>query len=321
MQESPMISVIIPVYNTEEHLPQCFDSVINQTYKNIEIIVVNDGSTDHSLSIIQDYSQKDTRIKLIDKKNGGLSSARNAGIKVAIGDYVLHVDSDDWIELDTCEKLLESAIKHNSQIVVSDVFFETNNRTFVRKEPYSEIEDKTSFFRKYLLHTGLNSVCNKLFSLALYKENNLFHYEDISLGEDATTLLRLVVMSSCISYVDQPFYHYNMRSSGMSRGIKKNIMQYYNGLKKVENFYLQKNLSTDLFPLIRFKVAYSELVNCGLRKARVLGYTDYQSLAKLFIDDINNIKSNVLYKDYKFKYKLFIFLYKIYYTFIPRTYR
>lgn len=316
MHESPIISIIIPVYNTERYLKKCFDSVINQTYKNIEIIIVNDGSTDNSLSIINEYAQNDYRIKIVNKPNGGLSSARNTGINTATGDYVLHVDSDDWIELNMCEKLLENAIKHNSQIVISDVYFEMDKGSYVRKEPYAEIENRDSFLKKYLLYAGLNSVWNKLFSLSLYKKNNLFHYEDISLGEDATTLLRLIAMSSCISYVNQPFYHYNMKSNGMSRGIKKNIMQYYTGLKKVEQFYKQKNIATDLFPLIRFKVAYSELVKCNLKKAKKLGYNDYQTLAKIFIYDVKNITSNNLYKEYKLKYKLFIFFYRIYYSLI-----
>ena len=97
------ISVIIPCYNVENYVARCLDSVINQTYNNLEIICVNDGSTDNTLAILKDYAKKDSRIKIIDKKNGGLSSARNAGIEVASYEYVVFLDSDDWIEPNTYE--------------------------------------------------------------------------------------------------------------------------------------------------------------------------------------------------------------------------
>ena len=100
-----MISVIIPIYNVEKYLTKCIESVINQTYKNLEIILVNDGSTDNSKEIIDKYSSIDSRIKVINKKNGGLSDARNVGIELAKGEYITFLDSDDWIELNMYEKL------------------------------------------------------------------------------------------------------------------------------------------------------------------------------------------------------------------------
>ena len=298
MQNSSLISVIIPVYNTEKYLTTCLNSIINQTYKNLEIIIVNDGSKDNSLMILKDYAAKDTRIRIIDKENGGLSSARNAGISQASGKYVLHVDSDDWIELTMCEKLLEVAEKENADIVISDVYFELEKKVLIREEPYSKKETSESFLKKYLLHSGLNSVWNKLISLSLYRDNNIFHYEDISLGEDSSSLLRLVAKAKQISYINQPFYHYNMKSCGMSRGIKRGILQYYTGVSRVEQYYKDNKKNTQLFPLIRFKVAYSELIQCSLRKAYKLGYKDYSSVAKLFIN-----------------------LYRIYYILIPKKYR
>lgn len=99
------VTIIIPVYNVEKYLEKCLNSVICQTLKDIEIICVNDGSTDNSQQILKEYAQKDERIKIVDKKNGGLSSARNAGLDAATGEYCYFLDSDDWIELNTLEKL------------------------------------------------------------------------------------------------------------------------------------------------------------------------------------------------------------------------
>ena len=110
------ISVIIPIYNVEKYLSRCLESVINQTYKNLEIILVNDGSTDNSSKIIQQYY--DPRIKIINKINGGLSSARNAGLKICTGDYITFVDSDDWIELDMIEFMTKQVCNTNCDLVV-----------------------------------------------------------------------------------------------------------------------------------------------------------------------------------------------------------
>jgi glycosyltransferase involved in cell wall biosynthesis len=100
-------SFIVPVYNTEKYLRKCIDSLIGQTYNNTEIILINDGSTDNSLQICNEYAVKDTRFIIIDKENGGLADTRNVGIKAATGDYISFVDSDDYIELNTCEKINE----------------------------------------------------------------------------------------------------------------------------------------------------------------------------------------------------------------------
>ena len=320
MTEKPLISVIIPVYNTQEYLRQCLDSVINQTYSNLEIITVNDGSTDNSLAILQEFASKDSRITVINKSKGGNSSARNAGIIAAKGEYVLNVDSDDWIEPLMCERLIEAAKKNDAQIVVCDVVFEFHNKSYIRKEPYESLGTTETFLVDYLLGTGLNSVCNKLVLLSLYKENNILHYTDIFLGEDSTALLRLITKVKNIAYINLPLYHYNKESAGVSTNFK-NILQYYVGVSHVQDYYEQNNLDTTLFPLIKFKIAYSELVRYSLQKAYKLGYSDFPILAKQFISDIKNIKSVPEYKFYKMKYKLFINVYKWYYYLTPKKYK
>lgn len=112
MKPTPKVSIIVPVYNVEPHLRQCMDSLINQTYRNIEIICVNDGATDESGEILAEYAAKDSTIKVISQKNAGLSAARNVGFSFATGDYVMYVDSDDWIDLETCETAVAIAVKH-----------------------------------------------------------------------------------------------------------------------------------------------------------------------------------------------------------------
>ena len=114
------ITVIVPVYNVEHYLEKCLDSLINQTYKNLEIIVINDGSTDNSGEICQEYAQKDNRIVYIEKENGGLSDARNVGLDKMTGSYVTFIDSDDWVELDYVEILYKKIIEYQADIAVGN---------------------------------------------------------------------------------------------------------------------------------------------------------------------------------------------------------
>lgn len=119
MENMPLVSIVVPVYNVERYLRKCLDSLVQQTYRNIEIIIVNDGSTDQSANIIREYSQKDDRVKVVNKTNGGLASARNAGVSIATGEYVWNVDSDDYVELDSVNNAINLAISENSDIVVT----------------------------------------------------------------------------------------------------------------------------------------------------------------------------------------------------------
>ena len=117
----PKVSIIVPVYNVEKYLSKCLDSIVNQTLKDIEIICINDGSVDNSQSVLEAYAKKDTRIKVINQENLGLSCARNKGIDIAQGEYIGFVDSDDWIDLEFYEELYNNAINTQSDIAASSI--------------------------------------------------------------------------------------------------------------------------------------------------------------------------------------------------------
>lgn len=145
MGENPLVSIIVPVYNVERYLPQCLDSVVNQTYKNIEVICVNDGSPDNSIKILEDYSAKDPRIKVVSQKNQGLSGARNTGIKYASGKFIMFVDSDDWIDLDTCQLAVNAAETNDADFVFWSYVREFENGS---KEKLMFWDDGTVFDEK-----------------------------------------------------------------------------------------------------------------------------------------------------------------------------
>ena len=157
------ISVIIPVYNVEKYLERCLDSVINQTFEEIEIICVNDGSTDNSRKILEEYKNKDSRVVIIDKENGGLSSARNAGMKVATGKFISFIDSDDWVNLSFLEKLYKNITTLNTDISICGVH--------QYDELSQEINDNLPYFT---LECFDNSFNNKVFS---YEDTKNFMME------------------------------------------------------------------------------------------------------------------------------------------------
>ena len=185
------VSVIVPVYNVEQYLSDCLESICRQTLKGIEIIVVNDGSTDNSLSIIESFQQKYSNMKLINKKNGGLSSARNAGIDMAVGEYLFFVDSDDFIDLDTLEKMYVKAKETHCPLIICGILqYWSNNKKKLYKKC---ISDKESIYDADLLYKLQLSgrmgcqCCNKLYDRNIWIKNSLFfqegkYYEDIDMA-------------------------------------------------------------------------------------------------------------------------------------------
>ena len=297
------ISIIVPVYNTEKYLDRCISSIIRQTFRDIEILLINDGSNDNSLEILQRYSNADDRIAIVNQVNKGLSSARNTGIKVSKGTYIMHVDSDDWIEPDMCEILYKEAKIFSADIVTSNVYFDYFNKTIIKKEPYKKINNFREYLLAFTIKRGLNSIWNKLIKRDLYTLNNIEHYEDISLGEDSSTLLRLIPFANIIISVDKAFYHYDIKSSSMTGNKEKKIMEYIQALSKVENFYKKHNISTDLFTLLRLKIAYINLygnIHSNLN--------EYKQMKKYFFADIKSIISNKHFNKLCIKYKCFVIM-------------
>ena len=182
MREDIKISVVIPVYGVEKYIRQCLESIINQTYKNLEIIVVNDGTKDNSMKIVEAYLS-DKRIKIINKENGGLASARNRGIEEATGEYISFIDSDDWIELDSYEELIKT-IKDEDIIVFDFCKFDEATQKIKRKSTtIEEFKKNVTQNRKYLLLEYCNESWNKMYKLDFLKKYNLkfnnMLYEDV----------------------------------------------------------------------------------------------------------------------------------------------
>lgn len=238
------VSIIVPVYKVEKYIYQCVDNLMQQTLKDIEIILVDDGSPDSCPVICDQYAKKDERIKVIHKKNEGVSAARNDGLKVAKGEYVIFCDSDDWMEKDGCEKLYSAAIGYNADIAIGDVYMayesgERKNIHFYSKE----FNTKDSAFIKEMIQGdiyrtyapcppkegyafGYGGPWNKLVKRALLTQNNI-HFDVRVKGvfDDILYTAHILAAASKISYVRLPVYNYRIIESSITHSYKPNVLE------------------------------------------------------------------------------------------------
>lgn len=218
--EQSKISVVVPIYNVEKFLDRTITAIINQTYKNLEIILVNDGSKDRSGQICDDYAAKDNRIIVIHKENGGSSTARNAGIEKATGDYIGFLDSDDWAEPDMYENLMNGIVKYPgtkmAQIMSRDFYSDGS----LAKAPLKDSGDtvlvtRQDDFKELMLHTGDSSFCTKIIDSSLMKKYRFLEHE---LNEDFELLIRMLPELDNIVTVEKPGYNIELRGGSNTRG-------------------------------------------------------------------------------------------------------
>lgn len=261
------ISVIVPIYNSEKYLRNTIDSILNQTLDDFELILINDGSTDSSLSICKEYKKQDSRIVLINQKNCGVSITRNNGLKIAKGEYISFIDSDDWIRPNFLEKLYNAAIDNgnNADIVLCNRLI-SNGKTswFLPFEEKQEFRKKNlkEYLHNVLLGNYESFVTNKLYKNDLIKKYNV-RFIDSSFMEDNIFNLEIIDKSNLIIFIPDPLYIYRNVFNGLTNKIdkkrceslllnyqkKKIINEKYLSLKELEEFecYFMKVIVSIVF--------------------------------------------------------------------------
>lgn len=248
----PKISVIIPVYNVEQYLEQCLNSIITQSLKDIEIICIDDGSTDNSPKILADYQKKDERIKVITKKNEGQGIARNEGLKIAKGEYISFVDPDDWLEQGMYEFLYNKFIETNAQIIHFD--FQSFNE---KKQKIDSIKHFSKSVKKTLGVKVLNdstynwlnipnlkfpemelTVWCRMFSNKLLKENNIF-FAPFKHSEDNIFVISSCILAEKMVYVEKVFYNYRKRENSALNRASKEYFSVFENIELVKNFLIE----------------------------------------------------------------------------------
>lgn len=256
---TPKISIIVPVYNVEKYLHVCINSILNQNFSDFELILVNDGSKDNSGQICDEFAKEDSRISVIHKKNGGLSSARNAGIDVAKGEYIGFVDSDDWIDKEMYEILYNNIVRHNAQISVCNLCIMKKNNEFI---PNPEDDREIIFTTEEAMAELISnqkltfSACNKLFSKSLFQE---LRYREGIILEDMDLSYKLIYRANTITYTPKPLYFYRYNNTSILRG---NF-----SVKRVDEYYVKKEMYefyAERFPNVS-EYVYADLFFTGIR--------------------------------------------------------
>lgn len=255
-----LISVIVPIYKVEKYLEQCIDSILKQTYKNLEIILVDDGSPDNCGKICDNYAEKDNRIKVIHKKNGGLSSARNAGLDIATGEYISFIDSDDYVAENFIETLYKLCIENNCDISECD-FLKFENEVCTNKmdtniEIHSNYEMQSRLDEYEFSVRGV-VVWNKLYKKYLYQN---MRFPDGKINEDEFTTYKVLYnCQTSICTTNQELYYYRINSNSIM-GKKFNVrrLDVLAGLEEKMNFYEEKKYM-DIYEKV--VVRYQNLLN------------------------------------------------------------
>lgn len=309
-----LISVIVPIYNVEDYLNRCVDSIINQTYKNLEIILVDDGSPDNCPKMCDGYAKKDSRIKVVHKENGGLSDARNVGMEVATGEYVSFIDSDDYISLDFYETLLQTMIDNDSDIVECSVVKFYENGKF---DEYSDDLKVTNYDTLDGLESLINEnpfkqhVWNKLYKFNIVLD---IPYAVGKLNEDEFWTYQIFGKAKKVTRINKTMYYYFQRGSSiMGNGYNIRRLDALEG-KMNRQAYIEKN-----FPTLATKAKVDLYGSCMFAYQSVLKFMsgndkkkagkiikDYKNRCKLTTDEINSItdSSRKYYKLAKFNFYL-----------------
>ncbi|MBQ8751381.1 MAG: glycosyltransferase [Alphaproteobacteria bacterium] len=320
MQDKPKISVIIPIYNGEQYLTKCLESVINQTLKDIEIICINDGSTDNSLSVLQEYASKDDRIIIINKENEGQGIARNKGIEIAKGEYIGFVDPDDWIDINMYEKMYSQAILLSSEIVVCNLikYQEYNNKLtkfhFHSKAKNSrqlinmDIETEKNIEKNIYNKTLLISPCyswNRIYKRTLLVNNNIY-FSKLKCYEDCIFILKSNLFAKNISFIKNEFYYYRLRDTSTLRAYNNRHKDLFITIKELRDFLMQQknnlNQNLDFFSVMNVYYTYN---NYDKKSRKILLKEASQYLSTRNLLDINLKILKDKYKEIKKYLKIF----------------
>lgn len=328
----PLVSIIIPIYNVEKYIDDCLKSVVNQTFRNIEIILVNDGTKDNSMQIVKRYAESDGRIKVINKINGGLSSARNAGLDIAKGDYIVFVDSDDFIENNMIEEMYNTAYNNNSDIIMCG--YNRVNTDFVYKvKPPIDCNIKYNKVDIYNIITNSQNyitwfVWRNMYKSDLLNNNKIRFNESVKIGEDSCFNLEAFLSSNSIMCIDKELYNYrNNPNSLTQKKYQTNleeilIIQYNEKIKIYKTHNMNKNAFVNLdLSFITHSLnsiisnIYNGTSNNKLKELKKIRNIDIvkTSLNNITLSEIIKSKNakGIKLRTILIKYKLFILLDKI----------
>ncbi len=237
---TPFLSVIVPIYKVEPYLRQCLDSILEQTFQDMEIILVDDGSPDGCPAICDHYAEKDSRVRVIHKPNGGLVSARKAGVKISTGRYITFVDGDDWIDCGMYQVMMERIQKNNADILTTDYFYDGGHPVrcttavpegIYRGKRLENLRKRMIYSGKFYLPGVFPVVWNKWYRREILLPNLFAVNENVSMGEDMACTYACILDAGCVEiYKSRCFYHYRIRQESMTKVFGQEYFRKYRNL-------------------------------------------------------------------------------------------
>lgn len=306
-KKSSLISVILPVYNAKDYLKKCLDSILKQTYENLEIICIDDGSTDGSERILDEFKKRDDRIRTVHKENGGESSARNAGLRMATGEYIAFCDCDDWIDPDMYEVLAQELNNENIEMAAAGWYKETDLQSQEIKNnlPVSNQVFERDELLKYLYmrdsYRGFAYMWDKLYKREILKDNhgnwNLFR-EDLRLGGDVLYLAEAALNVKRAKYVDRAFYHYYQRSeSGCHTKDVERLRDWLRAYELVLQRFGEEQIPDEILDYVKRFLAYhsSNAAEIAAAQGQTEAKKEFQRFMKMYKQEY--ISLNVQYPE------------------------
>ena len=220
MNKRVAVSVIVPIYKIERYLRQCIESILAQTFTDFELLLIDDGSPDECPTICDEYAKKDSRIHVFHKSNGGLTSARNYGLDNAKGEWIMHIDGDDWIEPTYIEELYNAAIKNKADIAICGFRFAFEDGRYIEEHPTVWDDDKSASLNRYIASVW-TTACGSIHKSSIYKDNGVISPKNITYCEDFHLMARLCYFADKVVSIDRPLYNYRQQSSSIMHSLNK----------------------------------------------------------------------------------------------------
>ena len=289
-----LVSVIVPVYNIQDYVKNCIDSILNQDFENIEIIIVNDGSTDNSLNILNLNYSSNKQIRIINQENQGLSCSRNNGLKEAIGSYVAFIDGDDWIEPNMISEMYCKAIKEDADVVCCRLQYENGNNRYVSGRNYTTdiINKEDLLFNVFYGRNIQTSAAIKLYRREWLLKNEIY-FKPKAINEDAIFIVRVAFYANKMALINKPFYHAIERSSSISRSFSWKIVEHLlSALDNQKDFLKEKGIYDKYMPIYK---SY---------RLRSMSYILFQAAQYLPYNSYNVIRNNLFVRNEKIQYSL-----------------
>ena len=291
------ISVIIPVYNSSTYLRKCLDSVVNQTLKDIEIIVINDGSTDDSKNIIEEYLCKYKNIIFIDQENKGIGKTRNIVIKKATGEYITFVDSDDYIKENMLEEYYKYAKKHNFDLVIGSYIKKINNKEIIfENNKFKTGNVKTTPQILYLIEYGPWA---KLYKREMLINNNIY-FDEKRKYEDMPFVSKALLKSKLIGQITEPYYYYIIHNNSETTTMDKRVFDILDILKEIKDYYKREYYLRDELDYVIIDKITTYMLQQRVQKDNKLRI-EFMDAGYAFLNkNIKNWRGNKYYKKTNF---------------------